>query len=320
MDKKTKNIIQYVFWAAVSVALVWFCVKAIDWKDFLEALKLCKWGYVLAAFLVGSIFIVVRGLRWHMLIKPIDPGISVANVVNAYGIGFLANLVLPRAGELVKIGYVVRNSKHSWDAILGTYIVEKGIDALFLGGMTLAFVLGTWGKIGLTFGGHGHLLWYAAAVVILAAAFIVLCYALKSRGGIWGKCWGFISGIGKGLKSFRQMENPGLFLLYTVAIWASCWLVSALIIWSIQDIEPFTSLTLADAFSLTVAGSISTLIPVPGGFGAYHGAVATLIQVLHDIPMGSGMVYATLNHESQVLSQVIMGLIGYINESFFRKK
>ena len=40
MDNKVKNIIQYIFWAAVAVVLVWFCVKAIDWKEFLAALRM----------------------------------------------------------------------------------------------------------------------------------------------------------------------------------------------------------------------------------------------------------------------------------------
>ena len=110
MDNKVKNILQYIFWTAVAVVLVWFCVKAIDWKEFLRALRMCKWEYVAASFAVGCIFIVVRGLRWHMLIKPIDPTITKTLVINAYGIGFVANLVLPKLGEAIKIGYIVKDS------------------------------------------------------------------------------------------------------------------------------------------------------------------------------------------------------------------
>ena len=68
------------------------------------------------------------------------------------------------------------------------------------------------------------------------------------------------------------------------------------------------------------AGSLSTIIPVPGGFGAYHGAVATVMQALNGIPLGSGMIYATLNHESQVLAQMVAGIWGYIHQTFFRSK
>lgn len=319
MDNKTKNILKYVFWTAVAVVLVWFCIKAIDWKEFIGALTVCKWEYVALAFVVGMVFIAVRGIRWHMLIKPIDPGITTAAVINAYGIGFVANLVLPRAGELVKIGYVVKHSKHSWDAIIGTYLAEKGIDAAILLCTVGAFVVGTWGRESLDFGRSGSMLGITLAFLGAAILFSVLCYFLRAKGGIWGKCWGFISGIGKGLSSIRHMERPWLFILYTALIWVSFWFTSACIVWALADIEPFTRLNMADAFYCTVAGCVSTLIPVPGGFGAYHGAVATVLQVLNGIPMGSGMIYATLNHETQMLAQIVVGLWGYARESFGSK-
>ena len=321
MDKNLKNIFRYIFWTAVAVVLVWFCVKAVNWNEFLGALKMCKWGYVAAAFAVGCIFIVVRGLRWHMLIKPIDPAIGKVDVINAYGIGFLANLVLPRAGEVVKVGYVVKHSRHSWDAVIGSYLLEKGIDAVILLCLTAVFLAGSWGKLSDVLQlGAGPMIWLAAGLAAAALGFLTLCFALREKGGIWAKCWNAVKGVGKGLGAIRELEKPGLFILYTASIWASFWLTSALIIWALQDIEPFTVLTTADALNLTVTGSITTLVPVPGGFGAYHGAVATVMQVLYDIPLGSGMVYATLNHESQVLAQAVVGLWCYVRETFLRKQ
>jgi hypothetical protein len=329
VDKKVKNILQYIFWAAVAVVLVWFCVKAIDWKEFLNALQLCKWGYVAAAVAVGGIFIAVRGLRWHMLIKPLVPEMRKVDVINAYGIGFLANIALPRAGEVVKIGYVIKNAgkeadgrrRLSWDAAIGTYLAEKGIDAVVFIGLVVAFLLGTWHhmKDTLQLQTSTTIVLVAAGVLVLAALTVVLSYFLRNRGSIWARIWGFIAGIWNGLKTIGKLEKPWLFILYTVALWASYWFTSALIVWALNDIEPFTILTTADAFNLTVTGSLTTLVPVPGGFGAYHGAVATVMQVLYGIPMGSGLIYATLNHESQVLAHAITGLWCYIHQTFIRK-
>ena len=36
--------------------------------------------------------------------------------------------------------------------------------------------------------------------------------------------------------------------------------------------------------------------------------------------MSTGMVYATLNHESQIITQALAGIVSYLHESFFRKK
>ena len=327
MDNKVKNILQYIFWAAVAVVLVWFCVKAIDWKEFLAALRMCRWEYVAMSFVVGCVFIVVRGLRWHMLIQPIDPTITKTLVINAYGIGFIANLVLPKLGEAIKIGYIVKDSgkgadgkRHlTVDAAIGTYLAEKAVDAVILIACIVVFLAGSWGimKDNLQF--SGVMKWALLAILILAVAFIFLCRKLQGRGGIWGKSWNFICGIGKGLTTIGKLQKPWLFILYTISIWGSFWLTSALIVWALNDIEPFTTLSSADAFGLMVTGSITTIIPVPGGFGAYHGAVATVMQALYGIPIGSGMIYATLNHEAQLLSQAVTGLWCYIHQTFLRR-
>ena len=115
------------------------------------------------------------------------------------------------------------------------------------------------------------------------------------------------------------MKRAWLFFLYTAIIWALYWIMSASIVWALQDIESFAQLTLTDAFFLMIAGSISSVVPVPGGFGAYHGVVAGALHRIWKMPMGIGMVYATLNHESQVLTQAVCGLASYIHESFFRR-
>ena len=328
MDNKVKNILKSFFWTAVAVVLVWFCIKAIDWKEFLAALRTCKWIYVALSFVVGCIFIVVRGLRWHMLIKPLDPSITKTDVINAYGIGFIANLVLPKLGEAIKIGYIVKDSgkgadgkRHlTVDAAIGTYLAEKAVDAIVLIIFTVIFLAGSWGimKDNLQLGG-GVMTWALIAILVLAIAFILLCRRMQDRGGIWEKAWNFICGIGRGLTTIGKLEKPWLFILYTVSIWGSFWLTSALIVWALNDIEPFTILTSADAFGLMVTGSITTIIPVPGGFGAYHGAVATVMQALYGIPIGSGMIYATLNHEAQLLSQAVTGLWCYIHQTFLRR-
>lgn len=329
MDNKVKNILKYIFWTAVAAVLVWFCVKSIDWKEFLLALGMCKWEYVAGAFIVGCIFIVIRGVRWHMLIQPLAPSISRKDVINAYGIGFIANMVLPRLGEVVKIGYVVKNAgtdadgkkRLTWDAAIGTYLAEKGIDALVLVTLSVIFLVGTWNRMKETmdFGVAVKIAWAAGGLAVSAIAVIILSYLLRSRGGFFLKVWEFLAGIGRGIMSVGKLEKLWLFMLYTASIWVSFWLTSAMIVWALQDIEPFTALTGASAFDLTVSGCLSTLIPVPGGFGAFHGAVATVMQAIYGIPMGSGMIYATLNHETQLLAQAVTGLWCYVSQTFFRK-
>lgn len=334
MDKKTKNILGYAFWTIVAGILIWFCLRAVDWKQFGAAMHACRWSFVVLSMLLGALVFYVRGLRWKMLLEPFDPSTSAVTTFNAYNICMAVNLVLPRAGEVVKLGYVVKHSSVgpdgkrllSFDKALGTLLIERVWDALVTLGMAAVLLLVKWADFGpymqdtLAGAGIGKGLWWALgglAAVTLAVVF--LSWKLREKGGVWGRIWGFLSGIGHGLLSFRQMRHAWLFFLYTAVIWVLYWVMSASIVWALQDIEAFAHLTLTDAFFLMIAGSISSVVPVPGGFGAYHGVVAGALHSIWKMPMGTGMVYATLNHESQVLTQAVCGLVSYIHESFIRR-
>lgn len=335
MDKKTKNILGYLFWAAVAAVLVYFCLRAVDWEQFGTAMRECRWEYVILSMLLGVLSFFIRGLRWRMLLKPFDPEISVATCFNAYNICNVVNLALPRAGELARMAFVVKDSSRDADGkrrmtadeALGTIVVERVWDMVFMFMVAVLLLVLKWDDFGVYLSdlllaiGQRKGLWLLIGVVLLLVPITVfLSWRLSSRGGIWGKIWGFIAGIGKGIVSFRRMEKGWLFLLYTLLIWTLYWMMSAAILWALKGMDAFSSLTLTDALFLSVVGSLSSMLPVPGGFGAYHGLVAGALKSLWDIPMGTGMVYATLNHESQVLTQAVCGLASYIYETFFRRK
>lgn len=335
MQKKTKSILSYVFWMAVAAVLVYFCLRNIDWGQFFEALEACKWEYVIASMLLGLLSLFLRGVRWRMLLTPIDPGTSILTCFNAYNICSVTNIVLPRAGEVVRLAYIVKHSSRdeegkrilSADKVLGTVVIERAWDIVFVAVLATLFTLLNWEAFGSFFseivaamGTRKGLLWLAVAALAFIFLFVFLARHLRHRGGIWAKTWGVLEGIGHGLGTFRHMKNGWVFILLTIAIWFLYWVMSVAILWALKDIEAFAPLTLMDALFLSIVGSMSSLIPVPGGFGAYHGLVGGALKSLWNIPMSTGMVYATLNHESSIITQAVAGLVSYIHESFFRKK
>jgi len=331
MDKKAQNILKYSFWIALAAVLVYFCLRAIDWKEFGAALQQCRWIYVVLAMLVGAAAQWFKGARWQLLLEPLDASASRITCFNAYNICMASNLVLPRAGELIRLGYAVKHSALDaqgkrvlgFDKVLGTAVVERSWDALVCLSMLAALLVIMWDSMSAflqeRLGGVNAmaLAWTLAGLAILGLAFLLLSWLLRDKG--LGKIWGFVRGIGAGLSSFAHMRGWWLFLLYTLLIWGCHWLTSAAIVWALQDIPAFSSLTLTDAFLLMVLGSSSAIIPVPGGFGAYHGLVAGALMSFWNIPLGTAMIYATLNHESQVVMQALCGVASYIHESFLRQ-
>ena len=321
-----KKVLKYLFWAVVAAVLVYFCVRSIDWALFMEALGECRWIWVLVSMLMGVLVQVFRALRWQMLLRPLDPTVSFITCFNAYNICMVVNLAVPRAGELARMGYVAKDSSAGADKTLGTIVVERLWDVIFLllaGGLMLLLGWETFGLFiteAFSAGSAGSgILWLVGGFTAALLLLVLLSWRLRTRGKFWAKVWGFVEGIGHGLVSFRQMKKGWLFILYTFAIWALYWLMSAAIIWALQDLPAFADLGLVDALFISIVGSLSSMVPVPGGFGAYHGMVAGALTILWNMPIETAMVYAVLNHESQVLTQAVYGLASYIHESFIRR-
>lgn len=335
MDKKTKNILSYVFWALVAVVLVYFCFRKVDWAEFWQNLESCHWSWVLVSMLLGVLVFYVRGCRWRMLLLPIDPHTSRLTCFNAYNICMAVNLAVPRAGELARLGYVVKHSSKdaagnrvlSFDKALGTLLIERIWDAIVTLGMAAVLLIFKWEDFGKAlFAGEDSIavnnsLWWILGVgLLLLALFLQLVWKHRADEGFWGKIWHFLEGIGQGLKSFVHMKRAWLFLVETALIWVIYWLMSTCIVWAVRDIEAFAGLTMTDAFFLMIAGSISSVVPVPGGFGAYHVVVSKVMQAIWGIQEETAMIFATLNHESQVVTQAVAGLVSYLHESFFRRR
>ena len=70
---------------------------------------------------------------------------------------------------------------------------------------------------------------------------------------------------------------------------------------------------------LMLVGSLGWLVPVPGGFGAFHYVVALALSTVYSLPFELGIIFATISHESQSLMMAVTGLGSYASE-FIRNR
>lgn len=335
MNDKLKNVTRYSVSIAVAVVLLYACFRHVKWADLTAALESCRWGYVLLSMVIGFISFWLRAVRWRMLLGPIDPSIKPGVCFNSVSIGYLANLVLPRAGEFVRCGFITKASekdgeghrKASYEKVIGTVVLERAWDTLTLL-ICLFLIIGfTWKRFGgfLRDNVFGQVVsslsvpWLLMIMAAAALAGLATVWALRERIGLFGRIWKIVRGIWEGVVSCLHMKSGWMFIVLTVGIWACYWMMAATIIWAVQGIDGGTgTMDLVDALFLMVVGSLSSLVPVPGGFGAYHYLISLALQSVYGIPMSVGIVFATLSHESQTLAQIICGAWGYFRETLRR--
>lgn len=331
MGFKLKNTLRFSLSLLLAVLLLWLCFKNMKWQDFRQALNSCNWAFVALSMAVGVLSFWLRAVRWRMLLLPLDKSVGKMTCFNAVNISYAANLVFPRLGELVRCGYISSASQKdkagsraaSFDKVLGTVVLEKSLDTLILM-LLLALTLAlSWKSFGTFFGdnvfGKIRLSWFLPCLAFLGLCAIGALHFLKDRFRAAALVWGFIVGIWQGVKSCIRMKRAWLFVMLSFGIWACYWMTAATIILALKGSasvlsETVASLDLMDAFALMTVGAISSLVPVPGGFGAYHYLVSLALQSVYGIAFSSAMVFATLSHESQTLIQILCGGASYLYE------
>lgn len=336
MQKKTRNILSYAFWLVLAVVLVWLSLRSVDWKQFGEALSQCNWAWIAVGFCAALVVFYVRALRWRMQLLPFDSRSSIRTSFNAYNICMVVNLILPRVGEVVRCGYVVRRSsvdengkrRITLDKALGTMLVDRVWDILSLLIVALLVAFSMWDKSGSFFQdslfsallGKVNVLWIVLGVLVICGAAVYLAWRFREKNKFWAKVWDIVKGMRDGVLSCLHMRNGWLFIVYTVLIWALYWFMCVCAVKAVSGIEAFSVLHPSDALLIMFAGSVSSIIPVPGGFGAYHAVVSGVLSAVWGIPFGTAMIFATLTHETQVIATAVAGIWSYLDESFFRKK
>ncbi len=331
--KNLKKTIKYIASLALAALLLWVSFREVEWKDFINGLKDCRWGFVLLSMAAGSTAFLIRALRWRQLLLPIDDSITRLTTFNGVNIGNISNYIFPRIGEFIRCGVITRRSapadpsdpsvkKATYDKVLGTVVLERSWELLVMILMLAIVVVGGFERFGDFFleqiwnpmaqSLDFSIWWIVLAVAAAGAAGIYAIYAYKDANSFCRKVWSIFRGLWQGFASCLKMDRKWLFFAYTALIWMLYWLMAASTMWA----APFLGdLDLIDALFLSLVGGLGFAVPVPGGIGAFHFIISMTLATMYGIPMEMGIVYATLSHTSQAITQILFGLGSYAYEA-----
>ena len=311
--------------AGFAFLLLWFSFRDVEWNGFVEGLKACRWEFILLSMAAGSFAFWLRAVRWRQLLLPIDDSISRITTFNGINIGNISNFVFPRIGEFVRCGVITRRSKDgkaSYEKVLGTVVLERSWELLVMLLLLTVVVVGGFDR----FGGfvidqiltpmsekfNLSLWWIAAIAVAAGAAALYLLWKFRGSNGFCRKIWSLVHGVFQGFASCMKMDRKWLFFAYTAFIWLMYWLMAASTMWA----APFMDgLDVIDALFLSLVGGLGFAVPVPGGIGAFHFIISLALSAVYGIPMETGIVYATISHTSQALTQIAFGAGSYAYET-----
>lgn len=301
--------------------LLYFVFRNVEWEAFWERAKTVNYSWVIASIILSIVAYIARAYRWNILLKPLGYDLKTSRTTLAVLIGYLANLALPRLGEITRCGVLKRNDNVDVPSALGSVVTERIIDVftLFLlilislfveSGRLLNFLETAYRDLNIP----AYLVITIIVVSVLSVAGLILFLRRQNR--LTGKFALLIKSFVAGFLSLKDIERPVGFIISTIILWVVYYLMSYIIVFSLPETS---HLGLGAGFMLLITGGIALSIPVQSGFGTYHGMIAGML-LLYAIDETTGIFIATLLHTSQLIAIALFGSIALIISFLIRRK
>jgi hypothetical protein len=274
--------------------------------------------------LFGFFAYVSRARRWVLLINPLGFHPSTRNSFYALMTGYLANLALPRIGEITRCVALGKKEKIPVDQLIGTVVIERTIDFLSLLTIMIALIITSSDQIGLflkesilvpiqqqvlSIFGNTWILWVILFFMGVTMLFLIIRYKKDLRKiRFFSKMFDIARGIINGLKTITNLKRKWEFIFHTIFIWVNYTLMTWVVVFSL---ESTSHLTLGDSVFLLVIGGLAMSAPVQSGLGAFHYIIRQGLLIVKGVPVEDGLAYAILTHESQLIFVAIVGTISF---------
>ena len=313
--KVAKNLV----FLLVGILLLYLAFRGNDLQQLIKDLERADYSWVLLSMVFGIGAFAARAFRWNILLEPLGYKPRKSSGIYSIIIGYMANLAIPRIGEVTRCTVMGKAEDIPVDKLFGTVILERIIDLIILLSLTMITVLLKVDQFGGFFidlitektSSVDNMGVYLGILALTFLAFIALIYFLRSRFALHPfvvKVRSFFLDLKEGLVSIRRIKNRRGFIIHTALIWIFYYLMTWIVFYSIEETS---HLGMVDGLFILVVGGFGMAAPVQGGIGAYHFIVSMGLGVL-GIAKVSGLSYATIVHTSQTLLVLFAGLISFI--------
>ena len=264
--------------------------------------------FVMLSVFFGVLSHLSRAYRWKFLLSPLGYQPRFINSVLAVLIAYIANLGIPRSGEILRATTLSSYENIPFEKTFGTIVAERLVDLLIL----LIFVLTA---LVLQF----DIIWSVLAEKKISPAQLLLVFTLfvigylavkklfvRSQHPVVLRIKNFFLGLTEGILSLKTMPNKGVFIGHTLFIWIMYLAMFYVIKWTVPATA---SLGLSAILPAFVVGGL-TISATNGGVGIYPFSVALLLSTF-GISNESGLAFGWIMWTSQTLMIILFGSLSF---------
>ncbi len=317
MNKKTKTIINTVVFLTLGVGLFYWALGKEDLGDLVHEIRNADYKWIALSMFCGVLSHLARALRWNLLLTPMGYNARPTNSFHAVILGYLVNFALPRVGEITRPAVLSKLENIPFNKLVGTVVVERVIDLI----ITVLIAIGIFFLLFDTIYEFATDLFSpinANSLIIYAVVglfgLLIIGILYKKRKWIYtlpiiNKFKDFIEGILDGFKTIFALEKKGLFIFYSLFIWAMYFCMPYFTLFAL---EGTAHLGVSAGLTVLLFGTAAMIVPVPGGVGTFEILVPAALA-LYGIDSLIAGSYTLITHAVQFIVIIGVGIFSVIS-------
>jgi hypothetical protein len=324
MKKALITILKYVIFLGLGVGVAWYMLYKVQKDGNLDKLldsihkSISPPWYLITICFVGFLSHYIRAIRWRYLLETIELRPTVTNTMFAVMIGYITNLVLPRAGEVAKCTVLAKYEGMPAHKMVGTIVAERAFDVVCLLTIAIVTFLLEMGRINsyITKFILPHIKQVENVLAVGLVGFVIALVALVLfyRKNKESKMGLLLKEMTHGIMSIVHMKKKWQFLVLTVLMWLMYTLQIYLGLMSVG-----ANLSLISSMVVLVWGSVA-LIFVPGGIGLYPWLVSQMLQGPYQIDQITSDAFGWIAWAVQTAVIIMLGVFSLLFIHSYNKK
>jgi uncharacterized protein (TIRG00374 family) len=309
---KLKAILKILVPLSIGLFFIFLTVNATsneERKLIYSYIKNADYRFLFLSVFFGILSHLSRAYRWKFLLAPLGYKPRFINTVLSVLIAYIANLGIPRSGEILRATTLSSYEKIPFEKTFGTVIAERLVDMIILFSIIL---------LALSF--HFELIWNLlkekqASMIrplywffggLIPVIYVIRFLFKQERHPAIIKIKNFLKGLTEGILSLKKMPKKGVFVAHTLFIWIMYIAMFYVVKWAVPETSTLGLNALLPAF---VIGGLA-ISASNGGIGIYPFSVALMLATF-GVSNESGLAFGWITWTAQTLMIIVFGSLSF---------
>lgn len=323
-----RDILVYFVSLAIGIGLLIYTFRGVSLQEVSDELIKINYFYLILFIVIIFIGTFLRALRWKYMIVSFKEDVKLKNLFEATIIGYGVNVILPRFGEVARSLYVGSAEKISRSSALGTVVVERVYDLIFLILSVVISLMIFGDELSSKYNWIYSSIYLGILILLLAFVFLLLVIKFQNKIVQWidrfftklnvkffNRATEITSKVIEGFDSIKTRKNYLMTFILSPILWFTYALGSyiGLLALNMDKIQPVNFGSGLIIMSITTFG---IMIPIPGSTGSYHAFCKSVLTMILGFNVKISLAYAVLTHLFNTIPFVIISLLILIKRGF----